>query len=358
MVAGSKIWRPSYVPMPSSMAAYFARSWAVVKRPACPAMPPIARERGSFTTPRSTFPVVSSISVGAMRNERGGRLKARVVHTQWRIDLVVRELRECLARQPLYDFAEQDVVRVAVNKCRARRHDRLLCQCLLQPSLIPAPGRAHIEIGRKTGEMRHQKTNCDRALTALEFRDVFRNRIIEPDLTLLEKLHDGRRRRDDFGERGCVEDRIECHRLAGGNQCPGAICLLVNDPAVVTNGHDSARNHVGSHRFINDCVYLRELILSPAESPEQKMCEQSSSAGSFHVERPAYRGEFVKFSGTKPTGAELRPIVAVEISELHCFGEMFGGNLLRAVEIGHRTRNAKHAIQPASGQIHPADRKS
>src|SRR5690348_17384573 len=54
--------------------AYFARSAAVEKRPACPATPPMRRAVGSCTTPRSIW-LFSSYSVGAMRfrHDDGGR---------------------------------------------------------------------------------------------------------------------------------------------------------------------------------------------------------------------------------------------------------------------------------------------
>jgi hypothetical protein len=74
-VSGLKMRTPSNSPMLSIMRAKRAMSGAVVKRPACPATPPMKRAVGSCTVPRSMTPSV--ISVGAMRGILDGAEEIR-----------------------------------------------------------------------------------------------------------------------------------------------------------------------------------------------------------------------------------------------------------------------------------------
>jgi hypothetical protein len=80
IVNGARIRAPSSSPPPRSMRQKRARSAAVLNNPACPATPPIRRDVGSCTTPRSIVAPGTlhghasgaHASVGAMR----GRIDA------------------------------------------------------------------------------------------------------------------------------------------------------------------------------------------------------------------------------------------------------------------------------------------
>ena len=81
--SGDRIRTPRYTPPSRSMRLKIARSAAVLKRPACPATPPIRRAVGSWTVPRSIDmsgpwqgqPSGVQLSVGAIRRRTaaGGR---------------------------------------------------------------------------------------------------------------------------------------------------------------------------------------------------------------------------------------------------------------------------------------------
>ena len=82
----------------------------------------------------------------------------------------------------------------------------------------------------------------DVAVAALKFGQIFRHRIVQPDLPLLEQPHDGGRGGDHFGERRGVEDGVERHRLALRDQRPAAIGFLIDHLPVVPDQHYRARD--------------------------------------------------------------------------------------------------------------------
>ena len=65
--------------------------------------------------------------------------------------------------------------------------------------------------------MGQQLANGDVLLTVdSEFGQIFGHRIIQAKAALLVKLHDGRCRNQNLGQRGKVEDGVFCHRLGRG----------------------------------------------------------------------------------------------------------------------------------------------
>ena len=114
------------------------------------------------------------------------------------------------------DFAEQEVVDVAIDEALARRRGQHLVPRELDGSVIALPRLAKIQVRSEARGMRHQVSDRDPALpVALEARNPGRDRIAQADATLFDQRHDGGGRRHDLCKRRQVEHRIEGHRLAG-----------------------------------------------------------------------------------------------------------------------------------------------
>ena len=81
--------------------------------------------------------------------------------------------------------AQHNEIDVAVDKACPGRRDRRCAKAMLYAASRPSHGRREIEIGSKAGVVREQIANGDVIFAVLrEFRNVFHNRIVEPDLSL------------------------------------------------------------------------------------------------------------------------------------------------------------------------------
>ncbi len=148
----------------SRFCAKMATSSAVLKRPAWPATPPMRREVGSWTTPRSmTSPgkvcdsglpeaaAPCSHCVGAMSGIHDcWRQKAGVCHAQRRIDVLQRVLIERQAGELFDEGAEHDEVDVAVDEALAGRMHAGSRQ-RRDDNLPPCPARARADRDRAAG---------------------------------------------------------------------------------------------------------------------------------------------------------------------------------------------------------------
>ena len=76
---------------------------------------------------------------------------------------------------------------------------------------------------------------------ALEPGNEGRHRIVQAHAALLDQLHHRRRRRDDLGQRGEVEDRVERHRLGRRHDRALAVRLFEDDRVAAPDEHDRAR---------------------------------------------------------------------------------------------------------------------
>ena len=84
-----------------------------------------------------------------------------------------------------------------------------------------APGIGQVDIGPEAGGVREQVADGDVALpVALEAGDVAGHRIDQAQPAFFDQLHHAGRRRDDLGQRGRVEDRVQRHRLARRQRGP------------------------------------------------------------------------------------------------------------------------------------------
>ena len=166
-------------PPSSSMRQKIARSLAVLKRPACPATPPMRRAVGSCTTPRSV-----AGCVGAMRpwSARGGLNVVSRMPSGWKTRSRTNDV-ELHLRDALDDFAEHEVVDVAVDESPAGRGERNLFGAEPDRRVVALPGIGEVDVGPQARHVRHQVANGDAVLAVLpELRHEFRHRIDQANL--------------------------------------------------------------------------------------------------------------------------------------------------------------------------------
>ena len=87
--------------------------------------------------------------------------------------------------------------------------------------------------------MRQQLANCDRRVRCSKLRQEPCNRIVEPNLALLDKHHQGRRRRQNLRERCAIEDRIDGHRFAPGDQAAEPVGFAMDNLPLMSDQQDS-----------------------------------------------------------------------------------------------------------------------
>jgi len=102
---------------------------------------------------------------------------------------LLRIVRLGLPAQPLDQLAQQQKVDVAIDEARAGRALRFGGCSETQPGLVARLRRRQRHIRRKAGEMCKQIANGDIALAALELGNVVGDLVVQPELTLLEQLH-------------------------------------------------------------------------------------------------------------------------------------------------------------------------
>ena len=90
----------------------------------------------------------------------------------------------------MHQFAQEHEIDIAVNEAHTRRPERLIRVSQMQARLVAAPLGLERHIGREAGEVREQVADGDGALAALEFGNVFGDSVVEPELPLLEELHE------------------------------------------------------------------------------------------------------------------------------------------------------------------------
>ena len=109
--------------------------------------------------------------------------------------------------------------------------------------------------------MRHQVPDGDVAFpVALEAGNEGRHAVAQPDLPFLDQHHHARRRRHDLRERRQIEDRIERHRLGGGNKRAAADRLLVKRPVAAADQDDCARQFLLGDRLRDQRLDAVELF--------------------------------------------------------------------------------------------------
>ena len=147
----------------------------------------------------------------------------------------------------MHQFAQQNEIDVAVDEARSRRAVGRGGAGETDAGFVAAPRGRERHVGLQSGKVSEEIADGDVALAALEFGDVLGDLVVELKLTLLEQLHERRRRGDDL-RKGCnVENGIERHGLGAGDFGAIAVGLSVDHIAGVANDEDRA-----GHPFLGE----------------------------------------------------------------------------------------------------------
>src|SRR5579883_713525 len=133
---------------------------------------------------------IEGLGRGDARDQARGRIEHRVVHAERLEDVLPRVIGDELAAEPVDQLAQQVEIDVAINKAGAGRPGGRSFLGELDAVLIPAPLRLERHIRLQAGKVCHQVADRDVAFAALKFGDVLGNAVIEPELALLEQLHE------------------------------------------------------------------------------------------------------------------------------------------------------------------------
>ena len=176
------------------------------------------------------------------RLQRGWRIEHRLGHPERREDVFVREPVERLPADSLDDLAEQEEIDVAVDESRARRGGRNLLHRELDGGVAADPLIGEVHIGPQARHVGQQVANRDVGLAIpLEPGDEGGDAVNQPQFAPLDQQHDAGRRGDGLGQRRKIEDRIERHRFARGQERTIANRLLVDEAVAQADEHDRAR---------------------------------------------------------------------------------------------------------------------
>ncbi len=186
-VAGARTRAWPTRPLLISIRANRAMSCAVLKRPACPATPPIRRDVGSWTTPaqrhrigplaRPRIERRAAFGRRDARQQRRRRQESRVDHPERLEDRPLRVDVQRLAAQPRHDVAEHEEVDVAVDEPFARRRGRHLVPRQLDGGVVSGPRLAQIDVRTQARHVRKEMADGDLAFAvALESRKDTRHR--------------------------------------------------------------------------------------------------------------------------------------------------------------------------------------
>ena len=96
--------------------------------------------------------------------------------------------------------AQSDEIDIAVEEARTGRICGLLRKGHAESCVAALPGVGQIEIFTKPGVVGQKHSHGDVVFSVLrKFRDIFRDRVIQPHLASFYKLHDSGGSRHDFG---------------------------------------------------------------------------------------------------------------------------------------------------------------
>ncbi len=76
---------------------------------------------------------------------------------------------------------------------------------------------------------------------ALESRNERGDAIVQPDLAFIDQDHHAGGRRDHFGERCEIEDRVRRHRLGRLDKSAPADCFVIQRALAEADEHDRSR---------------------------------------------------------------------------------------------------------------------
>ncbi len=110
-----------------------------------------------------------------------------------------------------------------------------------------------------------------------EFRDVALNRVIQPDLSLIEEPHDAACGCKDFRQRRQIEDGLHRHRLTPGRDRTVSERLAIDNLAFVAYDDHRSRSEFLADCVIENAVENRQpriCFLSRGENGQKKKYEQ------------------------------------------------------------------------------------
>ena len=107
--------------------------------------------------------------------------------------------------------------------------------------------------------MHKQLTDRDVLLAVLrKVGKILRDRIVHAKFSLLPKLHDRRRGRDNLGQGRTIECRIERHRLPARFKRAAAIGLPIHHASIVSDDKNSTGNLPLGDGFVDNRVENNE----------------------------------------------------------------------------------------------------
>ncbi len=188
------------------------------------------------------------------RELRRRRVEPGLCHTQRLEDFAPRVLVERLTAHARNDMPEEEEVDVAVDETLTGRRRRHFVHREGERRVVALPW-IEIDVRPQSGNVRQQMPDRDGALAvALEARHEAGHGIVEPNPSLLYQPHHRRRRRNDFGQRRQVEDRVQRHPFRRGIDGAIAVCLFVQHLVAAADEHDCAGRLSCGDRFLDEAI--------------------------------------------------------------------------------------------------------
>ena len=183
------------------------------------------------------------------------RIEAGVLHAERLVEAPSGELIQGTAADAAHDLAQQDESGVAVVEAGPRREVEPGPDDLGQQAgdgLRASPGLGKV---RHAGAVEENSPERHLAIGGGgQLGQVPRDGGVEVQSPVLGEGQDGGSRRDDLGQRGEIEDRVDGHRLLGGPDGPEAESLPVEDPIAPPDEDHRAREVAGGDGIANGLV--------------------------------------------------------------------------------------------------------
>src|ERR1041385_3800516 len=153
------------------------------------------------------------------------------------------------------NFAQRDVIDVAVDKARTRSISQGLAIQALYRFVVTRPAFTQIKIRSESRHVRQKLLDRDRvAATTFHLGNEFNDGIREPPFAALDQNHDAGCRGDDLCETGKIENRVRRHRLALRFNRARSIGFTPDDLAVMTDEHYRTRQLFVLDRFFDNWI--------------------------------------------------------------------------------------------------------
>ena len=159
----------------------------------------------------------------------------------------------------MHNFAQRDVVEVAVNKPRARLITQRFTVQMLHRFGVTRPALSQIKIGRKAGGVRQQLFDGDRiAALAFYLGNEFHYRIGQAQLATLDQNHDAGGGGDNLSQASQVENRVRRHRFSLRLNRARAVSFPPDNATAASDQHDRSGQFFLVDRSLNDGIHAGE----------------------------------------------------------------------------------------------------